>query len=426
VKRTSSRGSFPNSPPPAPLDNIVKSLEKSSKLRNVSYDIRGPVMERAKQMEAAGESIIKLNIGNVPAFGLNPTGEMVDDMIRHLPETAGYTDSKGLLVARDAIQKYSVEKGIAGVTVEDIWLGNGASELIVMSMNALLDPGDEVLIPSPDYPLYTGAVALSGGTPVHYRCDEASGWQPDLADIRRKVSPRTKGIVIINPNNPTGAVYPREVLQQVVQVAREHQLVVFADEVYDQILYDGETHTSIASLADDVLFLTFNSLSKNYRACGYRAGWMVLSGPKASALGYVDGLNVLASMRLCANSPGQLSIRSALTDRASMAALVAPGGRLRRQRDVAYELLTAIPGVTAAKPKGALYIFPRLDPKRYVIQDDQRFILQLLESERVLLVQGSGFNWPAPDHFRMVFLPEEDELREAISRIARFLDRYGR
>jgi len=404
----------------------VKSLEKSSKLRNVSYDIRGPVMERAKQMEAAGESIIKLNIGNVPAFGLNPTGEMVDDMIRHLPETAGYTDSKGLLVARDAIQKYSVEKGIAGVTVEDIWLGNGASELIVMSMNALLDPGDEVLIPSPDYPLYTGAVALSGGTPVHYRCDEASGWQPDLADIRRKVSPRTKGIVIINPNNPTGAVYPREVLQQVVQVAREHQLVVFADEVYDQILYDGETHTSIASLADDVLFLTFNSLSKNYRACGYRAGWMVLSGPKASALGYVDGLNVLASMRLCANSPGQLSIRSALTDRASMAALVAPGGRLRRQRDVAYELLTAIPGVTAAKPKGALYIFPRLDPKRYVIQDDQRFILQLLESERVLLVQGSGFNWPAPDHFRMVFLPEEDELREAISRIARFLDRYGR
>ena len=404
----------------------MKSLEKSSKLRNVSYDIRGPVMERAKQMEAAGESIIKLNIGNVPAFGLNPTGEMVDDMIRHLPETAGYTDSKGLLVARDAIQKYSVEKGIAGVTVEDIWLGNGASELIVMSMNALLDPGDEVLIPSPDYPLYTGAVALSGGTPVHYRCDEASGWQPDLADIRRKVSPRTKGIVIINPNNPTGAVYPREVLQQVVQVAREHQLVVFADEVYDQILYDGETHTSIASLADDVLFLTFNSLSKNYRACGYRAGWMVLSGPKASALGYVDGLNVLASMRLCANSPGQLSIRSALTDRASMAALVAPGGRLRRQRDVAYELLTAIPGVTAAKPKGALYIFPRLDPKRYVIQDDQRFILQLLESERVLLVQGSGFNWPAPDHFRMVFLPEEDELREAISRIARFLDRYGR
>ena len=404
----------------------MKSLEKSAKLRNVSYDIRGPVMERAKQMEAAGESIIKLNIGNVPAFGLNPPAQVVRDMIDHLPDTAGYTDSKGLIVAREAIQKYSVEKGLTGVTVEDIWLGNGASELIVMSMNALLDPGDEVLIPSPDYPLYTGAVALSGGTPVHYRCDEASGWQPDLGDIRRKVTPRTKGIVIINPNNPTGAVYPREVLQQVVQVAREHQLVVFADEVYDQILYDGETHTSIASLADDVLFLTFNSLSKNYRACGYRAGWMVLSGPKSSALGYIDGLNVLASMRLCANSPGQLSIRSALDDRASMAELVAPGGRLRRQRDLAYQMLTAIPGVTAAKPKGALYIFPRLDPKRYAIKDDQRFILQLLETERVLLVQGSGFNWPAPDHFRMVFLPEEDELREAISRIARFLDRYGR
>jgi alanine-synthesizing transaminase len=383
-------------------------------------------MERAKQMEAAGESIIKLNIGNVPAFGLNPPPELVEDMIRHLPETAGYTDSKGLLVAREAIQKYTVEKGIAGVTVEDIWLGNGASELIVMSMNALLDPGDEVLIPSPDYPLYTGAVALSGGTPVHYRCDEASGWQPDLADMQRKVTPRTKGIVIINPNNPTGAVYPREVLLEVVRLARHHQLVIFADEVYDQILYDGETHTSIASLAEDVLFLTFNSLSKNYRACGYRAGWMVLSGPKASVLGYVDGLNVLASMRLCANSPGQLSIRSALADRTSMAELVAPGGRLRSQRDLAYEMLTAIPGVTAAKPKGALYIFPRLDPKRYPITDDQRFILQLLEKERVLLVQGSGFNWPAPDHFRMVFLPDEHELREAITRIARFLDGYGR
>jgi len=404
----------------------VKSLEKSAKLRNVSYDIRGPVLERAKQMEAAGESIIKLNIGNVAAFGLNPPAEVVNDMIRHLPDTAGYTDSKGLTVAREAIQSYSREKGIAGVTIEDIWLGNGASELIVMSMNALLDPGDEVLIPSPDYPLYTGAVALSGGTPIHYRCDEASGWQPDLADIRRKVTARTKGIVIINPNNPTGAVYPRDILLQVVQVAREHELVVFADEVYDQILYDGETHTAIASLAEDVLFLTFNSLSKNYRACGYRAGWMVLSGPKASAGGYIDGLNVLASMRLCANSPGQLSIRSALADRVSMAELVAPGGRLRRQRDLVYDMLTAIPGVTAVKPKGALYIFPRLDPRRYPIQDDQRFILQLLESERVLLVQGSGFNWPSPDHFRMVFLPEEDELREAVTRLARFLDRYGR
>ena len=404
----------------------MKSLEKSAKLRNVSYDIRGPVLERAKQMEAAGESIIKLNIGNVAAFGLNPPAEVVNDMIRHLPDTAGYTDSKGLTVAREAIQSYSREKGIAGVTIEDIWLGNGASELIVMSMNALLDPGDEVLIPSPDYPLYTGAVALSGGTPIHYRCDEASGWQPDLADIRRKVTARTKGIVIINPNNPTGAVYPRDILLQVVQVAREHELVVFADEVYDQILYDGETHTAIASLAEDVLFLTFNSLSKNYRACGYRAGWMVLSGPKASAGGYIDGLNVLASMRLCANSPGQLSIRSALADRVSMAELVAPGGRLRRQRDLVYDMLTAIPGVTAVKPKGALYIFPRLDPRRYPIQDDQRFILQLLESERVLLVQGSGFNWPSPDHFRMVFLPEEDELREAVTRLARFLDRYGR
>lgn len=404
----------------------MKPIAKSSKLANVGYDIRGPVLDKARQMEEEGQKIIKLNIGNVAAFGLLPPDEIIQDMIRNLPSqvAAGYTDSKGLFAPRKAVVHYCQQKHIAGVTVDDVYLGNGASELIAMSMNALLDAGDEVLIPSPDYPLYTAVVALSGGTPVHYRCDEGSGWMPDIDDMKAKVTPRTKAIVIINPNNPTGALYPVEVLQRIVEVARQHQLVVFADEIYDKTLFDGAQHTSIASLADDVLFLTFNGLSKNYRSCGYRAGWMVVSGNKKRAKDYIEGLNMLASMRLCANTPGQLAIQTALGGYQSIDDLVAPGGRLARQRDLAHSLLTQIPGVSVVKPTAALYMFPRLDPKVYPIEDDQQFAYELLAEEKVLIVQGTGFNWPTPDHFRLVFLPNTDDLTEAIGRIARFLDQY--
>jgi len=404
----------------------LKPIAKSSKLANVGYDIRGPVLDKARQMEEEGQKIIKLNIGNVAAFGLMPPDEIVQDMIRNLSSqvAAGYTDSKGLFAPRKAVVHYCQEKSIQGVTVDDVYLGNGASELIAMSMNALLDSGDEVLIPSPDYPLYTAVVSLSGGTPVHYHCDEGSGWLPDLADMRAKVTANTKAIVIINPNNPTGALYPDEVLKGIVEIARQHDLIIFADEIYDKTLYDGVTHTSIASLADDVLFLTFNGLSKNYRSCGYRAGWMVVSGNKKRAKDYIEGLNMLASMRLCANTPGQLAIQTALGGYQSIKDLVAPGGRLARQRDLAYELLTQIPGVSVVKPKAALYMFPRLDPKMYPIEDDQQFAYDLLADEKVLIVQGSGFNWPATDHFRIVFLPNTDDLTEAIARIARFLENY--
>jgi alanine-synthesizing transaminase len=312
------------------------------------------------------------------------------------------------------------------VTVDDVYLGNGASELIVMALNGLLDNGDEILVPAPDYPLWTAAVSLSGGNPVHYLCDEQSDWMPDIEDIKRKITPRTKGIVVINPNNPTGALYPTELLEQIVEVARQHQLIVFADEIYDKTLYDGNVHTSIASLADDVLFLTFNGLSKNYRSCGYRAGWMVVSGNKKRAKDYIEGLNMLASMRLCSNTPGQLAIQTALGGYQSIKDLVAPGGRLCRQRDLAHKLLTDIPGVSCVKPKAALYMFPRLDPKIYPIADDQQFAYELLAEERVLIVQGTGFNWPQPDHFRLVFLPNADDLTEAVGRIARFLDQYRR
>ena len=402
----------------------MKPIAKSSKLANVCYDIRGPVLDKARQMEDEGQKIIKLNIGNIAAFGLEPPDEIVQDMIRNMPHTAGYTDSKGLFAPRKAVVHYTQEKHIHGVSVDDVYLGNGASELIVMSMNALLNDGDEVLIPSPDYPLYTAAVALSGGTPVHYVCDEQSGWLPDIADIKKKVTPNTRAIVVINPNNPTGALYPVEVLEQIVEVARQNELVVFADEIYDKTLYDGETHTSIASLADDVLFVTFNGLSKNYRSCGYRAGWMVVSGERRHAKDYIEGLNMLASMRLCSNTPGQLAIQTALGGYQSIKDLVAPGGRLARQRDLAYELLMQIPGVSVVKPKAALYMFPRLDPKIYPIADDQQFAYELLAEEKVLIVQGTGFNWPHPDHFRLVFLPNSDDLAEAIGRIARFLDHY--
>jgi alanine-synthesizing transaminase len=404
----------------------LKPIAKSNKLANVCYDIRGPVLDKARQMQEEGHKIIQLNIGNIAAFGLEPPDEIVQDMIRNLPHTAGYTDSKGLFAPRRAVVHYTQEKQVKGVTVDDVYLGNGASELIVMSLNAMLDDGDEVLLPSPDYPLYTAAVALSGGTPVHYVCDEGSGWLPDLDDIRKKVTPRTKAIVVINPNNPTGALYPVAVLEQIVEVARQHQLVVMADEIYDKTLYDGETHTSIASLADDVLFITYNGLSKNYRSCGYRAGWMVVSGEKRHAADYIEGLNMLASMRLCSNTPGQLAIQTALGGYQSIKDLVAPGGRLCRQRDLAYELLTQIPGVSVVKPKAALYMFPKLDAKVYPIVDDQQFAYELLAEEKVLIVQGTGFNWRAPDHFRLVFLPNSDDLTDAIGRIARFLDHYRR
>jgi alanine-synthesizing transaminase len=399
----------------------VKPIAKSSKLANVAYDIRGPVLDKARQMEEEGQKIIKLNIGNLAVFGLEPPDEIVQDMIRNLPSSAGYTDSKGLFAPRKAVVHYTQEKGIAGVNVDDVYLGNGASELIAFSLNALLDDGDEVLVPAPDYPLWTAVVGLSGGRPVHYLCDEASGWLPDLDDLKRKITPRTKAMVVINPNNPTGALYPVDLLRSLVEIARQHQLIVFADEIYDKTLYDGNTHTSIASLADDVLFVTFNGLSKNYRSCGYRAGWMVVSGNKRDARDYIEGLNMLASLRLCSNTPGQLAIQTALGGYQSIKDLVAPTGRLCKQRDLAHQLLTQIPGVSVVKPKAALYMFPRLDPKIYPITDDQQFAYDLLAEEKVLIVQGTGFNWPQPDHFRIVFLPNVDDLTEAIGRIDRFL-----
>jgi alanine-synthesizing transaminase len=402
----------------------MKPVLKSKKLANVCYDIRGPVLQQAKRMEEEGQKIIKLNIGNLAPFGFDSPEEIQLDMIRNLPNAAGYADSKGIFAARKAIMHYTQVKKIKGVTLEDIYLGNGVSELIVMSMNALLDPGDEVLVPAPDYPLWTAAVSLSGGTPVHYLCDEGNGWMPDMDDIRRKITPHAKAIVIINPNNPTGALYSEDLLREIVALAREHGLIVYADEVYDKVLYDGARHTSVASLSEDVLTISFNGLSKNYRSCGYRAGWMVVSGDKREARDYVEGLDMLASMRLCANVPGQYGIQTALGGYQSIDDLVAPSGRLCHQRDLAHELITSIPGVTCVKPKATLYMFPRLDPAMYPIVDDQAFIAELLQEERVLLVQGTGFNWPEPDHFRLVFLPYEEELREAIARIARFLGNY--
>jgi len=402
----------------------LKTIRKSTKLASVCYDIRGPIMDAARQMEEEGHKIIKLNIGNLAAFGFDAPEEIQKDMIRNLPNSAGYSDSKGIFGARKAVMHYTQEQGVKGVTLDDIYLGNGASELIVMATNALLDNGDELLLPSPDYPLWTAAASLSGGTPVHYLCDEALGWMPDLDDIRAKITSRTKGIVVINPNNPTGALYSDDMLKAIVAIAREHGLVIFADEVYDKVLYDGARHTAIASLSDDVLTLTFNSLSKSYRSCGYRAGWMIVSGDKKPARDYIEGLNMLSNMRLCANVPGQWAIQTALGGHQSINELVSEGGRLRRQRDLAYELITAIPGVTCVKPAAALYMFPKLDPTLYPIADDQQFFLELLQETRVMLVQGTGFNWAAPDHFRIVFLPHEDDLREAIGRVAKFLESY--
>ncbi len=415
-------------PVPEPLGEppAVRPVRKSSKLDDVCYDIRGPVLERAKQLEDEGHRIIKLNIGNPAPFGFEAPEEIVVDVIRNLRGASGYSDSKGLFSARKAVMHHSQQKNIRGVDVEDIYLGNGVSELIVMAMQGLLDPDDEVLVPAPDYPLWTAAVSLSGGKARHYRCDEANAWLPDLDDIRTKVGPRTRAIVVINPNNPTGALYPPELLREILEIARRNRLVVCADEIYDKVVYDGAVHTSIASLADDVLCLTFNGLSKNYRACGYRAGWMIVSGEKSHAADYIEGLDILSSMRLCANVPGQCAIQTALGGHQSIEDLVLPTGRLGRQRDVAWQLLNEIPGVSCVKPRAALYLFPRFDPVAYPIADDQQFILDFLVQEQVLLVQGTGFNWPTPDHVRVVFLPHEDDLREAIGRLARFLGRMRR
>ena len=400
----------------------MKTIKKSAKLANVLYDVRGPIVEAAKQMEDEGQKIIKLNIGNLAPFGFDAPEEIQQDMIRNLPESSGYSDSKGIFAARKAVMHYSQQQGVVGVTLDDIYLGNGASDLITMATNALLDDGDELLVPAPDYPLWTASASLSGGKAVHYLCEEANGWMPSLDDIRSKITPRTKGMVVINPNNPTGALYSNELLLGLVQIAREHGLVLLADEVYDKVLYDDARHTALASLSTDVLTLTFNSLSKAYRACGYRAGWMVISGDKASAKDYIEGLNMLANIKLGSNVPGQWAIQTALGGYQSINDLVKEGGRLRRQRDLAYALITAIPGVTCVKPKAALYMFPRLDPVMYPIVDDRQFFMEVLRATRVMLVQGTGFNYPDQQHFRIVFLPHEDDLREAIGRLAKFLE----
>jgi alanine-synthesizing transaminase len=402
----------------------MRPILKSSKLANVCYDIRGPVLDRARQMEEEGQHIIKLNIGNPASFGFDAPEEILQDVIHNLSAASGYCDSKGLFAARKAIMHYTQQKRIEDVRMEDIYIGNGVSELIVMAMQALLNTGDEVLVPSPDYPLWTAAVVLAGGTARHYVCDEQSGWLPDLNDIRSKVNSNTRAIAIINPNNPTGALYPDEMLLEIIEIARQHQLIVYADEIYDKVLYDGATHTSIASLADDVLFVTLNGLSKNYRAAGFRSGWAVVSGRKQYARDYIAGLTMLASMRLCANVPSQFGIQTALGGYQSIDDLVLPTGRLMRQRDLAWQLLTDIPGVSCVKPRAAMYLFPCLDRKIYPIEDDEQFVLDLLLEEKVLVVQGSGFNWPHPDHFRVVFLPNSDDLTEALGRVADFLGRY--
>ena len=403
---------------------MKKAIHKSDKLAHVLYDVRGPIVEAARQMEEEGQKIIKLNIGNLAPFGFDAPDEIQQDMILNLPNSAGYSDSKGIFAARKAVMHYTQQQGVQGVTLDDIYLGNGASDLIAMATNALLNDGDELLVPAPDYPLWTASASLSGGNPVHYLCDENNGWLPDVDDIRAKITPRTRAIVVINPNNPTGVMYPDALLREIVQIAREHNLIIMADEVYDKVLYDGVRHTALASLSTDVLTLTFNSLSKAYRACGYRAGWMIVSGDKTMARDYIEGLNMLANIKLGSNVPGQWAIQTALGGYQSINDLVKPGGRLCRQRDLAYELITAIPGITCVKPQAALYMFPKLDPAMYPIEDDRQFFLDVLRATRVMLVQGTGFNYPYNQHFRIVFLPHEDDLREAIARLAVFLENY--
>lgn len=394
---------------------------QSEKLSNVCYDIRGPVLKRAKQLEAEGHRIFKLHIGNPAPFGFEAPPEILQDVIRNLPHAHGYSDSKGILPARRAVVQHYEEQGIAGLDVEDVYLGNGVSELIVMTLQALLNNGDQVLIPAPDYPLWTAAVSLSGGTPVHYLCDEDAGWQPDLADIEARITDRTKALVIINPNNPTGAVYSAEVLERLAEIARRHRLMVFADEIYDRILYGDARHVTFATLAPDLLCLTFSGLSKAYRVAGFRSGWVVLCGPKQHAESYIEGLEILANMRLCPNVPAQHAIQAALGGRQSIKDLILPTGRLGEQRERAAKLLNELPGVSCVKPKGALYVFPRLDPEVYPIKDDMQFALDLLEEQKILVVQGTGFNWPAHDHLRIVTLQHAEELDEAIGRLGEFL-----
>ena len=402
----------------------MKQINKSDKLANVFYDIRGPVLHAAKKLEEEGHRILKLNVGNPKPFGLDAPDEIIQDVRMNLPDSEGYTDSKGLFAPRKAIMHYCQEKGIDNVGIEDIILGNGVSELIVMCMQGLLNNGDEVLIPSPDYPLWTGAVTLAGGNAVHYRCDEQSDWFPDLDDIRSKVSKNTKAIVLINPNNPTGAVYPKEVLEEIIEIARQNNLIVLSDEIYDKILFDGEEHISTASLADDIVFLTFNGLSKNYRLAGFRAGWLIISGAKHLAKDYIEGLEMLASMRLCSNVPAQYAIQTALGGYQSINDLVRPGGRIYEQRNIAYDMLSDIDGITCVKPKGALYCFPKVDIKKFNIKNDERMVLDLLEQQKILLVHGSAFNWPEPDHFRVVFLPRPEDLTSALEKMKTFFEHY--
>ena len=402
----------------------MRTFEKSTKLDNVCYDVRGPVVEEADRMIADGVHILKLNIGNPAPFGFTAPEEVIRDMMRNLPETEGYSDSKGLFPARKAIMQYCQLKKIPNVEIGDIYTGNGVSELITMSMQGLLNNGDEILMPSPDYPLWTAAANLAGGHPVHYMCDEAANWYPDMDEIRSKITDRTKGIVIINPNNPTGALYPREVLQEIVDIARERQLIIFADEIYDRLVMDGEEHISIASLAPDLFCVTLNGLSKSHRIAGFRVGWMCLSGDKSCAKGYIEGLNMLASMRLCSNVPAQSIVQTALGGYQSSDELLLPGGRIYEQREFIYKALNRIPGISAVKPKAAFYIFPKIDTSMYNIHNDEQFVLDFLRQEKVLLVHGGGFNWPEPDHFRVVYLPRVGELEEAMEKLEHFLKHY--
>jgi len=403
---------------------MPKKIIGAAKLDDVRYAIRGPIHAEATRLEHEGHRITKLNIGNPAPFGFEAPEEVLVDMIRNLPTAQGYCDSQGIYSARKAVMQYNQRKGIAGVEIDDIWIGNGVSELISLSLQALLDRGDEVLIPSPDYPLWTATTTLAGGQAIHYRCDEEQNWAPDVADIEAKITPATRAIVVINPNNPTGAVYTREILSEIVELARTHDLIVFADEIYDKIIYDDAEHVCIASLADDVLFLTLNGLSKTYRVAGFRAGWMTISGAKHRADEYVEAIRLMASMRLCANHPAQHAIQSSLGGYQSIAEFITPGGRLYEQREVAYDMINAIDGLSCTKPDGALYLFPRIDTERFGIVDDERFVLDFLSSEHVLLVPGSGFNFPTVDHFRMVFLPTVRQLTDAIGRLDRFLSTY--
>lgn len=402
----------------------MRTFEKSRKLDNVCYDVRGPVVDEAGHMEEQGIDILKLNIGNPAPFGFEAPDDVIQNMMANLRNTEGYSDSKGIISARKAIMDYCKKKNIPDVGMNDIYTGNGVSELIVMVMQGLLNDGDEILMPSPDYPLWTAAANLAGGRPVHYLCDEQSEWYPDMEDIRKKITDKTKGIVVINPNNPTGALYPVEVLQQIVDIAREHNLIIFADEIYDRLVMDGQEHVSIASLAPDLFCITMNGLSKSHKVAGYRAGWMCLSGDKTGVKGYIEGLNMLSSMRLCSNVPAQAIIETALTNARGVDQMLLPGGRIYEQREFIYKALNDIPGVSAIKPKAAFYIFPKLDVKKFNIRDDEQFALDFLRKEKVLLVHGGGFNWQQPDHFRVVFLPKMDILEDAMNKLEMFLSTY--